>query len=495
MREALFQTPATVTSVVVLVALAFVAGRVTGKSGGNLETAARRVVYYVDPMHPAYRSDKPGIAPDCGMALEPVYQSESRLANAFLPRGSVSPNIEKQQLIGVRVEPVAKSSGSRMVRTTGRVSVDDNHVYRLIAATDGWIDSLGNNSPGTLVKKNQPLASLYSPDFQTIESSYLGSLANVERLRLNLDANDQKKLEDEFRVIEEELRLLGIGEEQLKELSSTHRTTPYVTLVAPGDGVVLSRSISPRQRFEKGAELYRIADLRKVWIIADIHGKDGEFGPGNRAKVTIPELGKTIEARVGSSTPLFYTTSRTLKLRLEAENPRLLLRPDMFVDVEFPVKTPVRLSVPAEAVLDTGMRKIVYVEMSDGVFEPRPVEIENTYGDRVTLARGVAEGDRIAVAGNFLLDSESRMRATTPTATGLQSEVKTAVQREALHDPVCRMTLSHRDPNLAERYHGETFSFCSESCRKKFRDDPRRYAGEKSASAALAEHHLDHHHD
>ena len=115
-----------------------------------------------------------------------------------------------------------------------------------------------------------------------------------------MDANDQKKVEDEFRVNEEQLRLLGMGEEQLKELSSTRRTSRYINLVAPGDGIVLSRSISPRQRFEKGTELYRIANLRKVWIFADVHGEDGRVGPGTRAEVSIPELGETIEARVAS---------------------------------------------------------------------------------------------------------------------------------------------------------------------------------------------------
>lgn len=490
------RTPAMVASVVTLLVLAFVAGRVTQKSGGNSRTAARRVLYYVDPMDPAYRSDKPGIAPDCGMPLEPVYEGESEPTGVSLPPGSVSLSAEKQQLIGVRVETVAKSSESHTVRTTGRVTADDNSVYRLMAGADGWIQSFENNPPGTLVKKNQLLASLYSPDFLLAETSYLGSLARVELLKPNMDAKDQKRIQDEIRVLEEQLRLLGMGEEQIEDLNRTRRTTSYINLVAPGDGLVLSRGISRQQRFEKGAELYRIADLRKVWIIADLHGEDGEFRPGTRAEVTIPELGKTIEARVSSNTPLFDPASRTLKLRLEADNPRLLLRPEMFVDVEFQAKVLPGLSVPADAVLDSGMRRIVYVETSEGVFEPRPVEIASTYGNRVALARGVAEGDRIVVAGNFLLDSESRMRATALSATSSLPEVRTAVQRDPLRDPVCGMTLSHSDPKLVvERYRGETFSFCSESCRKKFRDDPGRYAGEKSASVAPAEPQLDHHHD
>jgi len=485
------RTPAIVVSVIALLILAFVAGRATGKSGGNPPAAARRVLYYVDPMHPAYRSDKPGIAPDCGMALEAVYDGESGPAKPSLPPGSVSLSAEQQQLIGVRVETVAKSSGRHTVRTTGRVTADDNRVYRLMAGNDGWVRSLENNPPGTLVKKNQLLASLYSPEFQAAQASYLGFLANAERLKLNLDASGQTKLENEFRIYEEQLCLLGMGEEQLKELSSTRRATSYINLVAPADGIVLSRDISSRQRFEKGTELYRIADLHKVWILADVHGEDGEFRPETRAKVTIPELGSTIEARVSSSTPLFDLTSRTLKLRLEAANPRLLLRPDMFVDVEFQTNTPASLSVPAEAVLDSGLHKIVYVETSEGVFEPHPVEVAGTYGDRVALAKGIADGDRVVVAGNFLLDSESRMRATTLTANGPQLEIKTAVQHDALRDPVCGMTLTHSDPNLVERYQGETFSFCSKSCRKKFRDDPGRYAGEKSARVAVEEHQLD----
>jgi Cu(I)/Ag(I) efflux system membrane fusion protein len=289
------------------------------------------------------------------------------------------------------------------------------------------------------------------------------------------------------------LRALGMSEFQIEQIRSTRTAPNQIQIYSPINGIVLSRSISPQQRFERGAELYRIADLRKVWIVADVHGKDGEFRSGTRAKVTIPELGKTIEASVSSNTPLFDPTSRTLKLRLEAENPRLLLRPDMFVDVELQVKAPAGLSVPAEAVLDSGMRKIVYVETSDGVFEPRTVEIAGTYGDRLALAKGVSEGDRIVVAGNFLLDSESRMRATPLYATGSQPEVETAVQHETLRDPVCGMTLSHSDPNLVERYQGETFSFCSDSCRKKFHDDPGRYAGQKSAQVALEEHRLDRH--
>jgi membrane fusion protein, copper/silver efflux system len=474
-------------------ALAFVAGRMTVSPGGVRTATSHRVLYYVDPMHPAYRSDKPGVAPDCGMALEAVYEGDEG-RRAALPPSAIPLSSQKQQLIGIRVETITASSGTRIVRTTGRVVPDDNRLYRIMAGAEGWIQSLGDNPPGAAVRKHQLLAALYSPDFRVAETTYLSFVASVDRLRATMDANDQKKIEDTLHVNEEQLRLLGMGDVQLDELRKTHRTTSSINLVSPGDGVVLARNVSPNQRFDKGAELYRIADLRHVWIVADVHGDDTGLRPGMRARITIPELARTIEARVSSNTPLFDPATRTMKLRLEADNPGLLLRPDMFVDVEFETKAPAGLSVPSDAVLDSGMRKIVYVETAAGVFEPRPVEIAAAYGERVALAKGVTEGDRVVVAGNFLLDSESRMRANPQPLADSQAQVQSAVQHSAFRDPVCGMTMRQSDSNLAERYHGETFYFCSDSCRKQFRDDPSRFAGEKSASV-MNQRQLERHHD
>jgi RND family efflux transporter MFP subunit len=344
---------------------------------------------------------------------------------AYLPPGSVSLSSERQQLIGIRIGAATRSSGLRMVRTTGRVVADENQLYRVLAGTDGWIESLGNNPPGTLVKKGQELAKLYSPEFRTAETTYLGFVTSVERLKASMSQSDMRQVEESSRFNEEQLRLFGMGDEQIKQLRETHRQTSVINLEAPGDGIVLSRSISPRQRFEKGAELYRIADLSKVWIVADIHGDEGEPRPGTRAKVRVPELGKSVEATVSSSTSLFDQASGTLKLRLEADNPLFLLRPDMLVDVEFESKVPPGLSIPAEAVLDSGLRKIVYVESSEGVFEPRSIEITGAYGDRVTVTSGITERDRIVVSGNFLLDSESRMRLAGAPSSVTKPEAKT----------------------------------------------------------------------
>ncbi len=387
----------------------------------------RRILYYVDPMHPSYRSDKPGIAPDCGMALEPVYDDAGATSSASTS-GAVTLAESQQRLIGIRVETVRRIAQERTLRTTGRVVADENHLYRLQAGFDGWVESLNDNPPGTLVHKDEELATLYGPEIRNLETNYLGFVSGVERLKQSSPDSDTKTIEDSGRINEEQLRLVGMGDDQIKELRRVHRPTSVVRMVSPGDGVVLTRAISPKQRFMRGTELYRIADLRKVWIVADAHGGDGDWKPGMRVQVHVPELSRTFAATVTATTPLFDESSRTLKVRLEAENPGLQLRPDMFVDVDFESKTPPGLTVPAEAVVDSGMHKIVYVETQDGVFEPRRIEIGDSIEDRVVVMSGIQEGERVVVSGNFLLDSETRMRSAAQEPAGVNRDPAPAVK-------------------------------------------------------------------
>ena len=300
-------------------------------------------------------------------------------------------------------------------------------------------------------------------------------------------APDPSKMGDaNSRINEEQLRALGMGEPQIKELARKRQVTRDVTLTSPIDGIILARNIAPGERFENGTEFYRIADLSKVWIMADVVGDEARLlPPGARVKVTVREVSKTFYARVSSSPALFDPGSRTLKLRLEADNPGLVLRPDMYVDLEFNAKSPAGLSIPQEAVLDSGLRKIVYVETSDGVFEPRPVETAAAFGDTLAVKRGLTIGERIVVSGNFLIDSESRLHSTLSAVSSghqLPADSSASVSTAENRDPVCGMKL---DPSRAqvssraEKYHGELFHFCSDHCLKKFQRDPSKYADVK----------------
>jgi membrane fusion protein, copper/silver efflux system len=487
--------PAAVGSLVLIALGAFVAGRYSGGSKSTSAPNVKRILYYVDPMHPSYKSDKPGTAPDCGMALDPVYEGEDLSSKLQLPAGTVSIPSDKQKLIGVQVEPVEKNSGARLVRTTGRVVPDDNRVYRLMAGTDGWIVSLDDSPVGSVVKKDQSLAKFYSREFRNAQQAYLGSLASIDRIRSTRDNEDTNRISDSStRINEEQLRTLGMGDPQIKELGRTRQITGDIELVSPADGIVLSRGIYPQQRFERGTEFYRIADLSKVWILADVFGDEAQvLRPGMKVAVNVRELAKTVYATVSASPPLFDSTSRTLKLRLEADNPGMLLRPDMFVDVEFRTPAPTGISVPAQAILDSGMQKIVYVQTGDGLFEPRTVELGSTFGSRVSVRRGLAEGDRVVTSGNFLIDSESRMKPGAPQTANEKHDPESphnaAHELNMAQDPVCGMSLDRNKAmasGRSETYHGDIFAFCSDKCQRSFHQDPSKYSGAGLRSAAVA---------
>src|SRR5690348_6278967 len=192
-----------------IAAASFLAGSRFQQKSPAVSAHGRRILHYVDPMHPAYKSDKPGTAPDCGMALEPVYEGDNPAAKLQLPAGAVSIAPEKQRLIGVRTEVVEKNSGSRLVRTTGRVAPDDNRVYRMMAGTDGWIQSLQDSPAGTVVKKDQVLATFYSREFRNAEQAFLGSLASQDRVRGVRDSDDPNRVGDSsIRINEEQLKTL-----------------------------------------------------------------------------------------------------------------------------------------------------------------------------------------------------------------------------------------------------------------------------------------------
>jgi Cu(I)/Ag(I) efflux system membrane fusion protein len=189
----------------------------------------------------------PGTAPDCGMALEPVYEDEDPAGKLQLASGAIAINSERQQLIGVKVEAVQKNSGTRLIRTTGRVEADESRVHRVMTGTEGWVQSVENNPAGTLVKQNQLLATLYSKEFRNAEQAYISSATSLDRRKGGRDPSDPNRMGDaNLRINEEQLRALGMGEPQIKELAKTRQVTRDVTASSPIDGIVLSRHRSRR---------------------------------------------------------------------------------------------------------------------------------------------------------------------------------------------------------------------------------------------------------
>jgi Cu(I)/Ag(I) efflux system membrane fusion protein len=409
-------------AVVAAIAVSYGLGRYNSHSqSGN--KMGRHVLYYVDPMHPSYKSDKPGIAPDCGMKLVPVYAEDSENAQPFsaqgqLPAGAVAIDAAAQRLMGLRVAAVEKIGSVRPVRVIGRVVPEDTRVYRVNSGLDGFIRETYSDSVGMLVKKDQKLASYYSPDFLAVASGFLaaservpGAVGNDGNRTMPFPGTLSKQGVSSMQGYTDRLRNLGMSDVQIKRMADSRQLPDSIDIVAPSDGFIFARNISPGQHFEHNMEFYRIADLSRVWVVAEIYGRDAPYlRPGGLAQIKLKDDARQLSARIADSLPQSEAGSGTVKLRLEVDNPNFILKPDMVVDVELPIRLPPAVSVPVDALIDSGGHERVYVEHGEGVFESREVETGWRFGDRVEILRGVLPGERVVVEATFLVDSESRLK-------------------------------------------------------------------------------------
>ncbi len=445
--------------------------------GAGPPVAARRVLYWVDPMHPSYKSDKPGTAPDCGMKLEPVYADDPAVASgSSVPPGALRVPVERQQVLGIRVGQVARSSVTRKIRTVGRVTVDENRIYRLIAAGEGTIRELLPNSAGSLVRRDQLLLTFYSRDSLAAQQAFIYALNTLDRISADKgEPTEQSDLtRDQVRQATESLQALGMSDTQIAAIARTRQRVATIELRSPVSGYVLERSASPNQRFDRATEFYKIADLTNVWVLADLFESDARYvQPGAAAKISLPySEGASISGRMGDVLPQFDPSTRTLKLRLDTPNPGFALRPGMFVDVDLSVSLPESITVPVDAVVDSGIRKTVFVDRGNGYFEPRRIETGWRVDDRIEVVRGLVPGDQVVVAGNFLIDSESRMQLA---ATGITVPET---------DPVCGMSVDRSKATAdghAVAHQGRTYYFCSDLCKKQFEAKPAEYAEKEAA--------------
>jgi membrane fusion protein, copper/silver efflux system len=314
----------------------------------------------------------------------------------------------------VKVATVEKKPMTYTLRLYGKVVPDETKIYRVNSSTDCWIRDLSDVTTGSIVRKNQILAEALAPAYYNAQVTYLLALDNIDRIRQQLGGETRHQqtsmADNQIRLAVQALQNLGITDAQTEELANTRKARPYLQVRVPANGVVLSRKVTLNQWFKAADEFYTIADIGKVWVYADVYeGEAMHMKPGMTVAVKQDQMGKTFSARVGKVLPLFDPSTRTLKVRIDVDNLRYDLRPDMFVDVEIPITMPPSVNVPADAVLDSGKKAIVYVDAGNGNFEPRRVRTGWRLGGQVEITGGLAPGEKIAVSGNFLIDSESRM--------------------------------------------------------------------------------------
>jgi membrane fusion protein, copper/silver efflux system len=392
-----------------------------------------------------------------------------------LPPGTVKVSPEKQQMIGVRVGLAERRGTTHTIRAFGRVAADENRIHRVVAPVEGWVVDLVGGTTGSLVAKDQILCKIsgrdiFNRDIVSGQQAYFLALNTLDHRKKSDHVPEEQMAAAAQQVLtaEKNLEAIGMGETQIKELERTRKLVREIEIRAPVTGFVLARNVSPKLRFDRNLELYRIADLGRVWILADIFENEAVyFKPGIQARVTLAHLKKTFQARVSRVLPLFDAASQTLKVRMEVDNPGFTLRPDMFVDVEFPIQLPPALTVPVNAVFDTGLRKTVFVDRGRGFFEPREVETGWRLGNRVEITKGLAQGERIVTSGTFLIDSESRMELAADGESGSLAK-----------DPVSGMVVSIRKAEkagLKSTYQQKVYYFASVEHRARFNQDPSRY--------------------
>jgi Cu(I)/Ag(I) efflux system membrane fusion protein len=405
-------------AILLLIGAAFAGGywyarqRLPATTGGAAE---RKILYWVDPMHPWYKSDQPGTAPDCGMKLVPVYAGEEakyRRKDSDAP-GTVQITPEKQQLIGVEYGTAAYETTTDTLRAAARVTLNETKIAKVQPRLEGWIDQVFVDFTGKQVQKGDPLLTVYSPEALATQQEYLLALKAQHLMRDNPMREMMGSTGNLVAAARKRLELWDISEPVIDQVARTGETLKYLTLYAPISGFVIERSAFARQHVTPDTALYTVADLSTVWVIADVFEYEAaRVRLEQPATLTLAYLpGRTFRGRVSYILPQVDPATRTLKVRLQFDNPGYMLKPDMYGDVEFHTGGLRRLVVPDTAVLNSGDRQTVFLDRGDGNFEPREVKIGAHLGGRVEILSGLKGGERIVTSGNFLIDSESQLKA------------------------------------------------------------------------------------
>jgi len=335
--------------------------------------------------------------------------------------GIVSIPPERLQTIGVKYEQVARRPLEKLLRTVGRVAVDERRLAKVTIKFHGWIEQLFVSATGDHVKKGQKLFAIYSPDLVATQEEYLLALQSRKQLGDSTIPEVASGSKDLLEATRHRLHLWDIGEEHIRELERTRRVTKTLPLHSPISGTVISKSILQGAHVEPGEELYTIADLSRVWILADIYEYELPFvRVGQKATVSLSyDPGTAFTARVGFIYPTLDPKTRTAKVRFELDNPDEKLKPDMYANVELRVDLGTKLAVPQESIIESGQKQVVFLHQGGGKLEPRVIKTGIKTGEWCEVLTGLKEGDHIVTSANFLIDSESRLRSVVESMGGM----------------------------------------------------------------------------
>jgi RND family efflux transporter MFP subunit len=394
----------------------------TAERTSAVEKKQPKILYYVDPMNPSNKSDKPGKAP-CGMDMVPVYEEE-RPGAGDLPPGTVRISPEKQQMIGVKLGEAAEMEISKTIRAVGRAAYDETKVAHVHTKFSGWVDKVFVDFIGQPVKKGQPLLSIYSPDLVATQQELLIAGKSRDILKNSQFAEIGSGSESLYRATRDRLKYWDISDSQIDRIERLGTPLKTLTLYSALDGFVIVRNVFPGQQVSPEADLYVIAGLSDIWIQAEVYEYEIQaVKVGQKATVTFPSFpGRTFTGRIGYISPEMDPKTRTLKIRVELANPGFEIKPDMYANVELRLDYGKKLSIPQEAVLDSGADQMVFVAREDGYFEPRKITAGPGVDGRLIVLGGLKAGEKVVTSANFLIDSESQLKSAAGGMEGAHSE-------------------------------------------------------------------------
>jgi len=385
------------------------------KAGKVTQEAKRREegkVLYTCAMHPFIIKDKPGSCPICGMTLIKKVEGAQASAKEMEMLGHVSLSPTQMVMANVASVEAKVMPLNKEINAVGIVQYDQARQAKVTAWVAGRIDRLFVNTVGSYVSKGKPVAEVYSPDLVSAQQEYLLALKSKEQLKNSPIQSIAQGGEGLVASARQRLILLGVKDEQIAGLEKSGQPNIRLSIYTPLSGIVIEKIALEGQYVNMGDPLFNIADLSSVWVEVEVYENEFSFIKIGQAVDIVSQSypGKTFRGRVAFIYPFLDPKTRTVKVRVEIPNPGLKLKPDMFVNASVKVPLGSSIVVPVTAVMDTGNRQVVWVEMQPGMFEPRDVKVGARAGDNMQILSGLKAGEKVASSGGYLIDSEAQLK-------------------------------------------------------------------------------------
>jgi len=385
--------------------------------------AERKIKYWAAPMDPTYIRDSPGKSP-MGMDLVPVYEDQAQGGSVI----TIDP--ATIQNMGIRTARVSKRNLSKNIRTVGLVGYEEPRQYSVNVKVSGWIEHLYVNQTGQEVKKGDKLLDIYSPDLVSAQEEFLLALRNQKTLSQSdfpeIVAGANRLLSSS----RQRLKLWDVSDGQIDELAKSHKIQKTMTIYSPYSGIITKKDVNEGLFSKAGMALFEISDISKVWVDADIYEYELPWVKvGQQGMITLPYANnRMMSGKVTFIYPYMEAKTRTVKARLEFSNKKEILKPDMYVNVIIKTRPLTGiLTIPGNAIIDSGEAKTVFVDLGNGKFEPRQIKTGLTGQDGlVEVRQGLLENEMVVTSAQFMLDSESNLRAAVQKMLEANKKTKTA---------------------------------------------------------------------